>query len=233
MTFGTVVLGICYAIAFNLGHVHGWTDISGLVVHLPERILFRVNFSICGGLLAALAMPIHDVAAARVGGKSQSTLTKPCSNPDQTLSQGRMPAIGAFCQLISGLGLILVGACGPEEILDLHVFAAILGMGGSGIAQVIYGIIFFKEDHRAMPDSARRIFLVRCFISVLFFTCMSCCLLGNLPRERPVLPEPWGHVFEWGMWFTLLGWYFTFRWDLSRFCLATGSKETSTSIRQL
>ena len=44
MACGTIVLGICYIIALKLGHVHGWTDISGLVIHLPERILFRMNF---------------------------------------------------------------------------------------------------------------------------------------------------------------------------------------------
>ena len=29
--------------------------------------------------------------------------------------------------------------------------------------------------------------------------------------EAKILPEPAEHIFEWGMWFTLLAWYFTFR----------------------
>ena len=41
-------------------------DISDLVVHLPERILFRLNFALVGALLAAMSAPIHDVAASRV-----------------------------------------------------------------------------------------------------------------------------------------------------------------------
>jgi len=44
--------------------------------------------------------------------------------------------VAAFFQLLSGVGVILVGACGPEEIDWFHVTAAVLGFGGSGVAQV-------------------------------------------------------------------------------------------------
>jgi len=145
---GTVVLGICYAIARYYGHVGVFCDISDLVVHLPERIIFRVNFGLVGGLLAYMAFPIHDIAASRVGG---------C-----------LPKAGAGFQLVSGVGVILVGACGPEEMMPVHLAAAIMGFGGSGIAQIIYGIVFMHEDTQTQPQSARTIFIARCIISALF-----------------------------------------------------------------
>lgn len=66
MICGTLVLGICYVWARHLGHVGTFCDISDLVVHLPERILFRLNFALVGGLVAAVALPIHDVVSSRV-----------------------------------------------------------------------------------------------------------------------------------------------------------------------
>ena len=33
-------------------------------------------------------------------------------------------------KLISGVGVVLVGACGPEEIVQLHETAAVMGFGG-------------------------------------------------------------------------------------------------------
>ena len=51
----TLGLGVCYAIAVHLGHVHGWTDISGLVINLPERVLFRMIFALTGSLLCVIA----------------------------------------------------------------------------------------------------------------------------------------------------------------------------------
>ena len=113
------------------------------------------------------------------------------------------------------MGVILVGACGPEEIMWFHLFAAVLGFGGSGVAQIIYNVILFREEGAA--PLAKRIHNVRMFISFLFIT--SAVLFGV--GEANVLPEPAEHIFEWGMWFTLLGWYFTFRWDMSTLCLAT------------
>merc|ERR1712086_274929 len=170
MLLGTVGLGICYAIARHLGHVDVFCDISDLVIELPERVLFRLNFALVGGLLAALAFPIHDVAASRV--------------------PGRLPAVAAFFQLLSGIGVILVGACGPDEIKWFHITAAAFGFGGSGVAQIIYGIVFYQEDKAAMPNSAKAVFTVRCVISGLFLTSAVCFGLGEakiLPEYQPLL----------------------------------------------
>ena len=60
------------------------TDISDLVVHLPERVIFRVNFSLVGALLVVGAWPIRDIAAHRVG--------------------GTLPGVGHFFLVLSGLG---------------------------------------------------------------------------------------------------------------------------------
>ena len=68
MLTGTLGLGVCYAIARYLGHVGTFCDISSLVVQLPERIIFRMNFSLVGSLLAAMAFPIHNMLQKRVGG---------------------------------------------------------------------------------------------------------------------------------------------------------------------
>ena len=46
MVTGSVVLGLCYLWARAKGHVGVFCDISDLVVHLPERALFRVNFAL-------------------------------------------------------------------------------------------------------------------------------------------------------------------------------------------
>ena len=65
---GTVGLLICYAWARHLGHVDKFCDISSLVEHLPERVLFRLNFSLVGALVAFSSVAIYDLTAARVGG---------------------------------------------------------------------------------------------------------------------------------------------------------------------
>jgi hypothetical protein len=65
---GTVGLLICYAWARHLGHVDKFCDISSLVEHLPERVLFRLNFSLVGALVAFSSMAIYNLTAARVGG---------------------------------------------------------------------------------------------------------------------------------------------------------------------
>jgi len=190
MLTGTLGLGICYAIARYLGHVSTFCDISDLVVHLPERIIFRMNFSLVGSLLAAMAFPIHSMLQGRVGGSA--------------------PTFAAVFQCLSGLGVILVGACGPEEIMPVHLTGAFLGFGGSAIAQIIYNFVFYSEDKKTMPASAKRMFTVRCILSVVFLICAVCeglCAAG-------IIPEPWEHIFEWSLWFNLLFWYFTFRYDL-------------------
>ena len=109
LVLGTLGLGVCYVIASHLGHVQGWCDISSLVVHLPERIIFRMDTSLLGSLLVASAAPIRDVAVSRFGGK--------------------MPTVGALCQASSGIGLILVGSCGPSEYLSVHLVGAFLAFG--------------------------------------------------------------------------------------------------------
>ena len=89
----TLGLGVCYAIAVHLGHVHGWTDISGLVINLPERVLFRMIFALTGSLLCVIAFPVRDVAKARVPGS-------------------RLHTYAMYGQVVSGIALILVSACG-------------------------------------------------------------------------------------------------------------------------
>ena len=146
IVFGSVGLIICYIIARYYHHVGVFCDISDLVVHLPERVLFRLDFSVVGGTLLLSALPIRDVVARRVGGK--------------------LPRVGAFFQMLSGVGVILVAACGPEEILWFHVVAAILGFAGSGIAQIIYSIALVQEDQPT--PAAKRLFVLRCCISLAF-----------------------------------------------------------------
>merc|ERR1712010_191709 len=112
---GTVGLGACYAIARHLGHVGVWCDISDLVRHLPERVLFRLDFAVLGVLLAFSSLIIYDLTAAR--------------------APGILPKAAAVGQFLSGVGVVLVGACGPEEINKIHETAATLGFGGSAVAQ--------------------------------------------------------------------------------------------------
>ena len=205
MIAGTLGLGICYAIARYFGHVSTFCDISCLVVDLPERIIFRMNFSLVGSLLAAMAFPMHQMLMQRVGG---TTVT-----------------VATTFQCISGLGVILVGACGPTEIIEVHLLAAFLGFGGSAIAQGIYNFLLFGEDKETMPDSAKRIFGVRVALSIIFVVCAICeglCAADVIPEE------PWGHIFEWSLWFDLLAWYFTFKWDLKDFYV--GSMEEKKAV---
>lgn len=206
MLAGTLGLGVCYAIARYLGHVSTFCDISSLVVNLPERIIFRMNFSLVGSLLAAMAFPIHTMLQKRVGGYA--------------------PTFAAAFQCLSGLGVILVGACGPTEIIEIHLLAAVLGFGGSAIAQIIYNFIFYSEDKKTQPDLATKIFTVRSILSVVFLICAVClglCESGIWPEE------PYGHIFEWSLWFNLLFWYFTFKWDLKDFYVGSLDDDDETS----
>ena len=207
MVLGTVVLLTCYAWARSLGHVGVFCDISDLVVHLPERILFRVNFSLVGAMLAALALPIHDVVASRLSAGQK----------------GCLPKAAAGCQIVSGVGVILVGACGPEEIIAIHLTAAFMGFGGAAVSQILYNGILYKEEQAT--NSAKTLYVVRWIISSLFLA--SAVLLGL--GEAKVLPEPWEHIFEWCLWFTLLAWYFTFRWDMKSFCVASVATASSNT----
>jgi len=199
MVLGTLVLLACYVWARSLGHVGRFCDISDLVVHLPERILFRLNFSLVGGLLTAIAVPIHDVVSSRLAAGKSTTL----------------PKVAAAFQIVSGVGVIMVGACGPEEIMPLHLTAAVMGFGGAAVSQLLYNGILYGEERAS--SSAKWLHTVRCVISTLFL--LSAVLLGL--GEAKILPEPAEHIFEWCLWFFLLAWYFTFRWDLDTFCLAS------------
>jgi hypothetical protein len=209
MLLGTLNLGICYVWARHLGHVGAFCDISDLVVNLPERILFRVNFSFVGAFLALLTFPIHAMTSSRVGG---------C-----------MPHAAAFFQFLSGLGVILVGSCGPEEIMAVHILAAVLGFGGSCVAQILYNFVFYTEDKETMPDDAGKIFKTRCTISALFLIAFAFFGMG----EAGILPEPTEHIAEWCLWFTLLAWYWTFKMDLQTFYVGAVDEVEKESQRQL
>lgn len=187
---GSIGLIICYIIARHYNHIGIFCDISDLVVHMPERVIFRLNFSIVGGTLLLGAFPVRDVVARRVG--------------------GRLPSVGAFFQKVSGVGVVLVAGCGPEECMWFHIVAAIMGFAGSAIAQIIYGIALHKED-RPSP-TAKRLFVARGLISLAF---MSSFLMFGLGQAR-VFPEPAEHIAEWMMWVFLLLWYYTFRFDMMK-----------------
>jgi len=189
ITLGSILLLLCYAVARHYHHVGVFCDISDLVVHMPERVVFRFNFACVGAALVAMAYPVHDIAARRV-----------C---------GRLPGIGALLQQLSGIGVILVGACGPEECKWFHGFAAILGFAGSGIAQVLYALVFAGEDQP--KPQAVMLFAVRCCITMCF---LLCAVIYGL-NAAGVVPQPWGHITEWGMWWFLLLWYWTFRVDMA------------------
>jgi len=198
---GTMVLGVCYAWARHLGHVGTFCDISDLVVHLPERILFRLNFALIGTILAVIALPIHDVVSSRLKASQSKAL----------------PKIAASAQVVSGVGVILVASCGPEEIMAFHIFSAVLGFGGSALAQLLYNAILFTEEKAS--SSAKTLHRIRCLISCFFFACVFGIVLADVTHVLPY--DPFGHIFEWGLWLCLLLWYSTFRFDLSTLVLAS------------
>jgi len=199
MILGTVVLLACYVWARALGHVGVFCDISDLGANLPERILFRMNFSAVGALLVMIALPVHDFVKSRL-------------SAGQSIMKTRM---AAFFQATSGIGVILVGACAENEIWHIHIVGAVMGFGGSAIAQLIYNGVLFNEE-KPSPTS-KMLHWVRCAISVIFL--VSAVILGL--GEMPILPEPWEHIAEWVLWFSLLAWYSTFRWDMSDFVVAS------------
>ena len=181
MIFGTLGLAICYVWARALGHVGTFCDISDLVINLPERILFRMDFALLGSFLAFFAFPIHTLLKSR-GGSCWAT-------------------VAAVCQVISGVGVILVGACGPEEIYQIHDTAAAMGFGGSGIAQVILCVIFYNYDKKNMKN-ASTLLIARCVLSTCFFVAAVIFLLC----ECDVLKQPFGHISEWCLYFFLFIW---------------------------
>lgn len=204
LLLATLALLLLYCWARRLGHVRVFCDISDLVIHLPERVPFRIVFSLIGSLLAFIALPIRDVVVARTNN----------NNADLCCCCCRLPNVAAVTQVLSGLGTILVGACGPEEFAPVHVLGAVLGFAGSFVTQACLNVALFRE---ASPTpQARRLHLVRCLISLLFI--IDAVLLGL--GELQILPEPWGHICEWILWFLIVAWYHTFKFDLANFCLA-------------
>ena len=115
--------------------------------------------------------------------------------------------LAASLQGLSGLGVILVGSCGPLEILEVHYIAAAFGFGGSALAQMLYNVICYSFDEEGMPASARRILCVRVSLSSLF---LGCAFSLGVSQSHP-----WDYIFEWSLWFNLIAWYYTFKWDLA------------------
>lgn len=194
MIICNIVLFICYFWALFLGHIGIFCDISELGIHMPERVLFRFNFAIIGSLLIFITFPINYIITFRLNNKYNIY----CK-------------LAGFCQLLSGIGVILVGACNPIESLTLHIISAILGFGGSFVTQVIYNILLFYEDKPSIKF--KKIHKFRSMLSIIFF--ISAILFGL--GKYKILPEPYEHIFEWLLWFCLLIWYSTFRIDLSNF----------------
>jgi len=107
----------------------------------------------------------------------------------------------------------------------VHVIAAFLAFGGSGIAQVLYGFLFFQEDEKTQPAHAVCIRNSRLALSLLWWTLLASFLYCQLNPGHGGAIEPWEHIFEWSLWFCLHLWYFTFRWDLQDLYAATCIKE--------
>jgi hypothetical protein len=170
---------------------------------MPERVLFRVNFGFVGAFLSLLSIPMYTMLSQRV----PSSLTN----------------VAAVFQVLSGFGVVLVGACGPSENITVHLIGAFLGFGGSAIAQILYNFVLYQEDTKTQTESSKKFFVRRCILSVSFLVTAVVCGLGN----AGVLPDPTKHVAEWGLWFILLGWYFTMRWDLKDFCVASVEDEAA------
>ena len=55
IVLGYGCLGVCYAIARYYKHVGTFCDISDLGAHLPESILFRIDFSLLGSIIFLLS----------------------------------------------------------------------------------------------------------------------------------------------------------------------------------
>lgn len=210
MVAGTIGLGICYIIARYYNHVSTFCYISSLVVYLPERIIFRINFSIVGSLLAFLSLPIYYVLEFK---GFTSLFTK----------------IGPLFQFLSGMGVIMVAACGPKEIESVHIIAAVLGFGGSALAQCIYNFIFYNMDH--VPN--KKLFRIRILLTIIFM--LSAICLGLCEKEIWIFKKrPWGAILEWSLWFNLLIWYYSLKYDLKDLSIGlitnNGNREANQDI---
>ena len=58
---------------------------------------------------------------------------------------------------VSGVSMILVGACGPEEILPFHLIAAVGAFGGSAVAQIIYNGVLYHEENQTTTSKVNRL----------------------------------------------------------------------------
>lgn len=193
MFLSIILLFICYLWALYLGHIGLFCDISDLGINLPERVLFRFNLSIMGTVLILISFPIHDILVLN-SQKKYKIYTD----------------IAHCSQIISGIGIIFVGACNPTESIIFHLIAAICGFGGSFITQFIYNILLHFEYKKKM-------YMARCIITILFFIGFILFILSELN----IIPEPAEHILEWSLMFNLVGWYSCFQDDFSNFYLSS------------
>lgn len=188
-----ISLFICYLWALYLGHIGLFCDISDLGINLPERILFRFNLSIVGTILILISFPIRDILI--LNSKKKYKIYHD---------------IALRSQIISGIGIILVGACNPVESSVFHLIAAICAFGGSFTTQFIYNILLHFEYKK-------KVYLARCIITSLFFIGFIIFILSELN----FIPEPAEHILEWSLMFNLVGWYGCFQYDFSNFYQAS------------
>ena len=202
ITVGSLNLIICYLWARHLGHLEGpYCDISDLNRHLPERVLFRVNFGFVGAFLAYMSFPMYSMLSERT----------------RQRNSGRYECIvkvAAVLQFLSGFGVTLVGSCGFSENKGVHLFGASLGFFGSAVAQLLYTIAIYE---RGKDGASVMLFRGRVGICVLFALTASLCALGNMKY----IADPWRHIYEWSMWFELMAWYSLLRFDFGEFGVAS------------
>lgn len=191
MVLNYIGLGVCYVIARYYKHIGIFCNIADLGVNLPERIPFRFFISLSGGFLIFLALPIRDVVACKI---------------DRKL----LPNFGCVSQLLSGLGIVLAAACGIDEILWFHRLAATIGFAGGMCAQIVYAFALLQQDEPS--PSSKVLFNVRFSITTVAMVLSAMYSIGE---------EPVSHICEWGVWFCLGLWYYTFRFDMESFYIAT------------
>lgn len=193
MYLSIILLFICYLWALYLGHIGLFCDISDLGINMPERILFRFNLSIMGTVLILISFPIHDILLLNSKKKYKN-----------------YSDIAHCSQIISGIGIIFVGACNPKESSIFHLIAAISGFGGSFITQFIYNTLLYFEYRK-------KVYTIRCIITSLFFINFIIFIISELN----IIPEPFEHILEWTLMFNLVGWYSCFQYDFSNFYLSS------------
>ena len=136
----------------------------------------------------------------------------------------KFASTAAVLQRLSGFGIILVGACAENQILAIHLLGALLGFAGGGVAQIIFTWVLYHEEQPSA--SAKKLLIARVSLNACFV--LSAIIWGV--GQAGVLPEPTEHLGEWGMWTFLLAWFYTFRFDLSDFCIATVSEDAEAGL---